>query len=60
MGKHTIRQKPPRDKSQREDHKCPNCGEDGPHFVSPSLGEKGFFTCKRKVNDGKAHDKKGS
>lgn len=27
---------------------CPNCGEEGPHFVPPSLGEPGFFTCKKK------------
>lgn len=25
--------------------KCPNCGEEGPHFVPPSLGEQGFYTC---------------
>ncbi|NGZ99650.1 hypothetical protein G5V59_02640 [Nocardioides sp. W3-2-3] len=25
---------------------CPNgCGEPGPHFVPPSLGDRGFFTC---------------
>jgi len=27
--------------------KCPNCGEPGPHFVPPSLGEPGFFLCDR-------------
>ncbi len=27
---------------------CPNCGEPGPHFVPPSLGEKGFFMCEAK------------
>ena len=27
---------------------CPNCGEQGPHYVPPSLGEKGFFVCERK------------
>lgn len=26
---------------------CINCGEEGPHFVPPSLGEPGFFHCKR-------------
>lgn len=27
-------------------HQCPNnCGEPGPHFVPPSLGEAGFYTC---------------
>ena len=26
---------------------CPNCGEKGPHFVPPSLGEPGFFICKK-------------
>lgn len=30
--------------------KCPNCGENGPHFVPPSLGEPGFFMCKKKEN----------
>ena len=25
---------------------CPNnCGEPGPHYVPPSLGEPGFFVC---------------
>jgi hypothetical protein len=24
---------------------CPNCHQKGPHFVPPSLGEKGFFIC---------------
>ena len=24
---------------------CPNCGEKGPHFAPPSLGETGFFIC---------------
>lgn len=28
--------------------KCVNCGEEGPHFVPPSLGELGFYTCKKK------------
>jgi hypothetical protein len=28
--------------------KCPNgCGEAGPHFVPPSLGDPGFFVCTR-------------
>lgn len=25
--------------------KCINCGEEGPHFVAPSFGELGFYTC---------------
>lgn len=25
---------------------CMNCGEAGPHYVPPSLGERGFFICK--------------
>ena len=25
---------------------CMNCGEEGSHFVPPSLGEEGFFMCK--------------
>jgi ribosomal protein L32 len=24
---------------------CPNCGEDGPHYVPPSMGEDGFYIC---------------
>lgn len=24
---------------------CRNCGQPGPHFVPPSLGERGFFIC---------------
>lgn len=24
---------------------CANCGERGKHFVSPSLGESGFYIC---------------
>jgi hypothetical protein len=24
---------------------CPECGEEGPHFVAPSLGMPGFWTC---------------
>jgi hypothetical protein len=27
---------------------CPNCGEKGPHFVGPSLGESGFYICEKK------------
>lgn len=29
-------------------NRCPNCGEYGPHFVPPSLGEPGMFICKKK------------
>lgn len=29
---------------------CPNCGEKGPHFVPPSLGDKGFFICGDRLN----------
>ena len=25
--------------------KCMNCGEAGPHFVPPSFGDPGFYTC---------------
>lgn len=28
--------------------RCINCGEYGAHFVPPSMGEPGFFHCKRK------------
>jgi hypothetical protein len=24
---------------------CPNCKQDGPHFVGPSFGEEGFYVC---------------
>lgn len=27
---------------------CMNCGERGAHYVGPSFGEKGFYTCKPK------------
>jgi len=27
---------------------CPNCGGRGAHFVPPSLGEEGFYSCKKK------------
>lgn len=28
---------------------CPNgCGGRGPHFVPPSLGERGFYVCTKK------------
>lgn len=26
-------------------HNCPNCGKKEAHFVSPCMGEKGFFLC---------------
>lgn len=28
--------------------KCPNCGEEGQHFVPPCFGDPGFFHCKPK------------
>lgn len=28
-----------------------NCGAAGPHFVPPSLGEPGFFTCTPKATE---------
>jgi hypothetical protein len=28
---------------------CPRCGGKGAHFVPPSLGEAGFFSCEREV-----------
>lgn len=27
---------------------CMNCGKPGPHYVGPSFGDAGFYTCKRK------------
>lgn len=30
---------------------CPNCGQPGAHFVSPSLGDEGFFICDKKCDD---------
>jgi hypothetical protein len=24
---------------------CLNCGEKGPHYVPPSLGDRGFYLC---------------
>lgn len=29
---------------------CPNCNKEGPHFVPPSLGERGFYICDASVN----------
>lgn len=29
---------------------CPNCGEPGPHFVPPSLGDPGQYICASKRN----------
>lgn len=37
---------------------CPNCGEDGPHFVPPCCGEPGFFSCKPKGECKTCNDKK--
>lgn len=28
--------------------KCINCGKEGPHYVPPSCGEPGFYTCQPK------------
>ena len=28
---------------------CPNCGDEGPHFVPPSFGEPGFYICSKKA-----------
>lgn len=28
---------------------CLNCGEPGPHFVSPSFGDPGFYICTKKA-----------
>ena len=28
---------------------CLNCGEPGLHFVPPSMGDAGFFTCEMAV-----------
>lgn len=32
---------------------CPNCGQEGKHFIPPSLGEPGFYACapKEPTND---------
>lgn len=27
---------------------CSNCGEAGPHFIPPSFGDRGFYTCIKK------------
>jgi hypothetical protein len=32
---------------ERHGQLCMNgCGKPGPHFVPPSMGESGFYTCK--------------
>lgn len=28
--------------------KCSNCGEAGPHFIPPSFGDSGFYSCNRR------------
>jgi len=35
---------------------CPNCGFEsgGGHYVSPSFGESGFYTCQKKEQNGAA------
>ena len=33
---------------QKPTHRCPNCGQLGSHYAPPSLGEPGFYTCRRK------------
>ena len=40
-------------------NRCPNCGEYGSHFAPPSLGEEGFFICKKKV-ESEPKDKEAS
>lgn len=30
---------------QQKEPMCPNCNERGLHFVPPSLGEAGFYSC---------------
>ena len=32
---------------------CPNCKKEGPHFVGPSFGERGFFICEKLDKDAK-------
>lgn len=32
---------------------CPSCGEKGPHFVPPSLGDDGFYYCTETLNGGR-------
>jgi len=32
-------------KNQRKVFTCPNCGQPGPHYVPPCLGDPGFYTC---------------
>lgn len=36
--------------------KCRNCGEPGPHFVPPSLGEPGFYMCAGRKQGLTVHD----
>ena len=36
---------------------CKNCGGLGPHFVPPSVGERGYFICDR--NDLETQPKEG-
>ena len=39
--------------------KCLNCGKKGPHFIPPSLGDKGFFLCEKKNKTATSGNLKG-
>ena len=39
-------------------NRCINCGEYGRHFIGPSLGEPGFFMCKKKEKSMEIIDRK--
>lgn len=48
MGKESKKKREKRHREQNlraSEKPCSNCGNPGAHFVPPSLGEKGFFTC---------------
>lgn len=38
-----------RERGRQTQPLCPNgCGQPGPHFVPPSLGQPGFYSCEPK------------
>ena len=48
MARRAKKKKKRRNFDPHKPRKCINCGKPGPHFVPPSFGEKGFFTCENK------------
>lgn len=39
---------------ERNQSRCLNCGQKGSHFMPPSFGESGYFTCQEWRNHAQA------